>query len=171
MPHYYAGIGSRETPTIIRGVLMGFAHFASTRGLVLRSGGAGGADEACDHGARGPKEIYLPWDGFNGHRVDRTSYFTPPDPEWAASIAQQFHPSWVNLSPAVRKLMARNTCQVLGQGPEGPKSSFVICWTPDGGPSGGTGQALRIAKAHRIEVFNLYHRGADEAARMYALGL
>jgi hypothetical protein len=38
---------------------------------------------------------------------------------------------------------------------------FVICWTPNGSTNGlqrdtgGTGQALRIAAAHGVEIFNL----------------
>ena len=41
----------------------------------------------------------------------------------------------------------------------GPKldapSDFVLCWTEDGEASGGTGQAMRIAAAHGVPVYNL----------------
>ena len=30
-----------------------------------------------------------------------------------------------------------------------------MCWTPNAAISGGTGQALRIARAHSIPVYNL----------------
>lgn len=41
-------------------------------------------------------------------------------------------------------------------------SSFVVCWTSDGKDSGGTGQALRIARDRNIPVYNLYNKGVYE---------
>lgn len=52
--------------------------------------------------------------------------------------------------------MRRNGCQVLGLELDKP-SNMVICYTPDGLPSGGTGQAIRIAESYRIPVINLFH--------------
>jgi hypothetical protein len=75
-------------------------------------------------------------------------------------MAAAHHPAWERLSPGPRALHARNCHQILGRDLNDPVS-FVVCWTPDGattnpGPStGGTGQALRIAAAHGISVFNL----------------
>lgn len=46
--------------------------------------------------------------------------------------------------------------QVLGYDLKTP-SDMVICWTKDGGASGGTGQALRIAKDYNIPIYNLYN--------------
>ena len=51
--------------------------------------------------------------------------------------------------------MARNCHQVLGQDLKTPVD-FIVCWTKDGGESGGTGQALRIARDLNIPVYNLY---------------
>ncbi|NMA16004.1 MAG: hypothetical protein GX935_02005, partial [Erysipelotrichia bacterium] len=31
---------------------------------------------------------------------------------------------------------------------------FIICWTKNGSGSGGTGQAIRIAKAYDIPIFD-----------------
>jgi hypothetical protein len=31
---------------------------------------------------------------------------------------------------------------------------FIVCWTPYGEVTGGTGQALRIAKANEIAIYN-----------------
>lgn len=39
-------------------------------------------------------------------------------------------------------------------------SKFIVCWTRDGGATGGTGQALRIADHYEIPVFNLFDPGA-----------
>jgi len=40
----YAGIGSRETPPEIQTVMTDIARHLKGRGVILRSGGAGGAD-------------------------------------------------------------------------------------------------------------------------------
>ena len=58
--------------------------------------------------------------------------------------------------------MARNTYQVLGLDLMSPVD-FVICWTPLGRDDGGTGQAIRIANAHNIPVYNTRNKDAVEA--------
>ena len=127
------------------------------RGFILRSGGAGGADTAFAQGADGQAEIYLPWPGFKGNPSPRAH------PTRAAfELAGRFHPAWAHLSEHARLLMARNSHQVLGDALNDP-SAFVLCWTPDGAEThaersrrtGGTGQAISIAHAHDIPVFNL----------------
>ena len=42
---------------------------------------------------------------------------------------------------------------------------FIICWTPGGKVTGGTGQAIRIAKDLDIRVFNLALRSDTEAIK------
>jgi hypothetical protein len=149
---YYAGIGSRETP---KDMLLKFEHAAmifAKKGFVLRSGGAKGADSAFEIGCdsvRGQKEIFLPWKGFENS--SSTLYNTSGE---ALKIAEEFHPYWSKLSDGARKLQARNCYQVLGYDLKTP-SSFIICWTKNGSGSGGTGQAIRIAKAHNIPVFDM----------------
>lgn len=73
------------------------------------------------------------------------------------------HSSWGRLSGAVRNLMARNVMQVLGRNCNDP-SRFVLCWAPkpkfdaEGqvcDVEGGTGLAVRLAHARRIDVFHL----------------
>lgn len=51
------------------------------------------------------------------------------------------------------KLQARNSYQILGLDLNTP-SNFVICWTKNGKGSGGTGQAIRIARAYNIPIFD-----------------
>jgi len=75
------------------------------------------------------------------------------------NIAAIYHPYWNNLSYGAKKLLARNVYQVLGYDLQTP-SSFIVCWTKDGKGSGGTGQAIRIAKAYGIPVFD--YGGYDE---------
>jgi hypothetical protein len=50
--------------------------------------------------------------------------------------------------------MGRNTHQVLGKDCMTP-CHMIVCWTSDGKPSGGTGQAIRIAEYYRIPILNL----------------
>jgi hypothetical protein len=69
-------------------------------------------------------------------------------------MAAQFHPAWDRLSAAARKFHARNCHQILGADLSTPVN-FVVCWTPDGKVTGGTGQALRLALHHNITIFNL----------------
>lgn len=66
---FYTGVGSRETPRDVQAVMYKFAQKMALHGAVLRSGGADGADTAFELGCdkqQGKKEIYLPWQGFNG---------------------------------------------------------------------------------------------------------
>ena len=72
----------------------------------------------------------------------------------------KYHPNWDNLSQGAKKLMARNACQVFGITGDQPVD-FIICWTPNGEITGGTGQALRIAKDFNIPVFNLGSMSLD----------
>lgn len=162
----YAGIGSRKTPQDILALMKHIADRLGKWGWMLRSGGANGADEAFFTGAW-CYEIYVPWAGFNniGHGAE----LVRPTPK-AMEIAAQYHPGWKNLREPVQKLHARNVHQILGADCNSP-CSMVICWTPDGSTgittarTGGTGQAIRIAAAHKVPIFNLQredHRAAWE---------
>jgi hypothetical protein len=170
---YYAGIGSRETPPEVLREMEALAQSCAMMGYTLRSGGADGADSAfetgCDLIAAGaPKEIFLPWRGFNKNQSPLFEI-----PEKAFEISSQHHPRWQYLREPVRKLMARNAQQVLGKNLDTPVE-FVICWTPDGctkgeertKDTGGTGQAIAIASAHNIPVFNM-KRGIIEIEMIY----
>lgn len=167
MIKYYAGIGSRETPESMRPIIKDIVTFLYREGYTLRSGGAPGADEMFetaliqtapnDH--KTLKEIYLPWYCFqsNYSPLCRVS-------EEAIVFSLKYHPNPSALNENVRKLMGRNAYQVLGQDLK-TKSDFIVCWTDNQADdssipailnrSGGTGQALRIAVAHGIKIFNL----------------
>jgi hypothetical protein len=146
---YYAGIGSRETPPEILLRMTKGAAWLSSKGYTLRSGGAPGADSAFEAGAES-KEIYLPWRGFNGN--PSPLYTITPE---ALKIAAEHHPAWDHCSSAAQKLHARNVHQILGKDLKTPVH-FVLAWTKDGGATGGTGQAIRIARRCEIPVFNFY---------------
>lgn len=148
---YYAGIGSRATPDNILNTMKLVALFLASEGFILRSGGVDGADVAFESGVdeiKGDKEIFLPWFNFNGSNSNLVV-----EDSLAFEMGKKFHPYWDKLSQGAKKLQARNCHQVLGQDLNTP-SSFVLCYTERGHGKGGTGQAIRIAKAYDIPVFD-----------------
>lgn len=153
----YTGIGSRATPFAVLRIMTRTAKNMAFLGYTLRSGGAAGADTAFEKGAGDAKEIYLPWLGFNGNQ----SLLLPSDE--AFEMAAKFHPAWHNCDERARQFHARNCHQVLGQDLKTP-TKLIICWTLAGADGGGTGQALRIAKAYDIKIDNL---ALPEIAKQY----
>lgn len=194
-----AGIGSRETPDLVCQFMTAVMAALAARGWTLRSGGAEGADQACDAGFadhRDQAQIFLPWKGFEGS----TSPFYPPyvqdgilagtiehlrgrwEPKLltgrespanllanAYLLAERFHPAWHKVSPGSRKLQTRNGHQILGLKLDDP-SDLVVAWTVNGEATGGTGQAIRIADHFGIPVVNL-KRPRDLQALIATLGL
>ena len=150
----YTGIGSRETPDWIRHLIKTISGYLYRNGWKVRSGGADGSDESFECSVKDIKlkEIYLPWKGFNGnnsplHRVGKE----------ALEIASKYYPyCWRSAKLTTKLIMGRNVYQVLGRSLNKP-SKFIICYTTDGCFSGGTGQALRIAKDYGIPIHNLYN--------------
>lgn len=148
---YYAGIGSRETPKEILELFTIIGEFLANKDYILRSGHAQGSDISFENGCdlvNGKKEIYLPWSRFEGSDSNLVV-----ENEKAFKIAEEYHPYWHRLSQGAKKLQARNSHQVLGLDLSTP-SNFIVCWTKNGKGSGGTGQALRIAWAYNIPVFD-----------------
>ena len=143
---YYAGVGARKTPPDVLADMEKLATLLEDKGFCLRSGGAVGADTAFESGVNENKEIYL------------AIHATPE----AMEIAKKYHPAWFACSYYVRKLLGRNTFQVLGADLKTP-SQFLVCWTPDGCTShatrtretGGTGTAISIADDLGIPIYNL----------------
>jgi hypothetical protein len=129
------------------------AKFLCDLGYILRSGGAPGADSAFEKGVDDytKKEVYIPWKGFN-ERDNISDIFRIS--VQASIIASEIHPAWSRLTPAARRLHARNIPQVLGKHLESP-SKFVVCWTEGSKNVGGTRTAIILARQHSIPVFNL----------------
>ena len=160
---HYAGIGSRSTPEPYLSRMTILATELAKKLIVLRSGGASGADMAFERGAGPLKEIYLPWKNFNSnpshlHHIN----------DAAMHMAERFHPAWHRLSDPVRKLMARNSYQVMGYDMQTP-SDFIVCWTENGQFTGGTSQALRIATHYEIPIINFGAKEYKGASRKYIL--
>jgi len=106
-------------------------------GYILRSGGASGADTAFSNGCKS-KTIY------------RAADATPA----SLKTVDVFHPAPHLLSSYIKRLHARNALIILGHDLQSPVD-FVLCWTPGGRVTGGTGQGLRIALHHKIPIVNM----------------
>ena len=163
---FYAGIGSRETPKDILNSMQWISGKLYEKGYTLRSGGAKGADTSFSLGAAEaslgsstiPYKIYLPWNGFNdcGHNPSRGFFDASTAPTWqeALDMVDKYHPAPNKLSSFARKLMARNSYQVLSTTLKDPVD-FVICWTKGGKLVGGTAQAMKIAMDFGVPIYNL----------------
>lgn len=163
---YYAGIGSRETPKDVCLHMTAIAKKLAKLGYTCNSGGADGADSAFERGAIINRQIFLPWDGFNGKYIDSMNKlhntWKYSVPLFNEDLVRKYHPKPSALSEAGWKFMSRNSYQVLGEDLKTPVE-FVLCWTRDGKLKGGTAQALRIAKDRNIPIFNLFHGYRDFA--------
>lgn len=169
----YTGVGSRETPPWAMAWMHAFAHVLAQAGWVLRSGGAEGADSAFEAGSDDvdPQlaQIYLPWRGFNANASPRYGVTAA-----ALAVAQSVHPAWERLSPAARKLHARNAYQVLGSELNAP-SELLVCWTADGceqarertARTGGTATAIVLAERHDVPRYNLARKESRARLRQW----
>jgi hypothetical protein len=144
----YAGIGSRHTPIETQTQMIRIGKALAICGHKLRSGFAKGADMAFMSGA------WAPTDSARGYDAIYTATHARGKRDWEVH-ARLFHPAWDRLSPYAQLLMARNSAIMLGPDLQKPVKC-VVCWTPGGRVVGGTGQALRIAKAYGIPAFNLF---------------
>lgn len=150
----YAGIGSRETPTIILKGMRNFATYMAEQGHTVSTGGAKGADSAFIDGAmqgNGSLRNYLPFPGYNGYRNNIMPFDRSKK---VMDLAKKYHPAWNRCSPTARLMHARNCNIILGPHLIEPVA-FILCWTLNGLVQGGTGQALRLAKDYMIPVCNL----------------
>lgn len=133
----YCGIGSRQTPGHILGLMVQVAEHLSSLGYQLRSGGAIGADTAFARGAT-DKVIYRP------------EHATPE----SINMASQFHPAWDKCNDYARKLHGRNALIIMGDDLSSPVD-LVVCYTNLGQLIGGTALGIRIANYYGIPVLNM----------------
>lgn len=178
---YFAGIGSRDCPTLIEARMAKLSKVLTYNGYTLRSGNAHGADQAFAKGVLDNKaQIWLPWKGFNDdfqklypdHEYRLVSDRCPEgesDMEAWDSV-KQFHPYYDDMESSghikfktFMDFMTRNYRQVRGYNE--PDSEFVICWTPNGEDVGGTAQAIRVARHYNIPVYNMFHLTVEEILR------
>ena len=154
----YVGIGSRKCPPNILSQMEEIGKYLATNRWILRSGGSDGSDRAFETGcdvANGIKEIYLPWQNFNG---SNSALFTQHKD--AFILASTIHPAWDKLSYGAKKLHARNCHQLLGHNLKTP-ADIVICWTSEGKEVGGSATVLKLAKLNNIRIINLALENID----------
>lgn len=159
------GIGSRETPLDILQEMIIFGQWAMTFNHIIRSGHAPGADWAFEQGSQNRCIVYLPWENFSLNLESNSTKIVVPYEDKYSQFTDKYHPAPGRLSNAARKLMNRNACQILGINLTN-KSNVVICYTKDGKASGGTGQAIRIAQAYNIPVFNMYYQEYNTCGKL-----
>lgn len=151
---YYAGVGSRETPEDIQDLMSRAATYLASRGWVLRSGGAKGADSAFQSGV-----FYVFDEAFYEHLEIFEPYAKLP--EWTKPVVELLHPAPEKLGDFAWRAHRRNALIVLGLYGNNPVE-FALCWTKDGKASGGTGMAIRMAKYFDIPVYNLHNPNTVE---------
>lgn len=152
---YYAGIGSRNTPSHVLKEMERIATLLQDK-LVLRSGAARGADTAFEKGAGRNKEIYVAsgYDASFGYKVfGRMSNELRKHCFTEASLV---HPAWDKVNGYGRLLHARNILQIEGM--DRTFVDFVLYWTEydkHGNPKGGTATAVNYARNNKIPTFNM----------------
>lgn len=159
------GVGSRETDIVSLQTMSKIAKAFSAKGFTLRSGGAKGADSAFENSWNGPKEIFLPWNGYENKWIN-TGYIVPKIDERHISLAASAHPAWERCSDGAKKMHSRNTCQVLGENLDTP-ATILVCWTVNAEYRGGTAVAMRIADMYNIPIYNLASKNDIEKLRFY----
>lgn len=158
----FAGVGSRETPASEEFRINALCRALLLRGYTLGTGDATGADEMFYNSYPPSRaERFAPF-GKKNYKLN--SIVVPPETvayDIAEKLAAKYHPGWRWMKQqSHRELHIRNGYQLLGENLDNPVE-FMICWTRDGTESktgkksGGTGQAIRLAEALGIQVFNL----------------
>jgi hypothetical protein len=151
---FYAGIGSRKTPQACLDFMTKIGRVCTKKDLILRSGGAVGADQAFERGCDlegGQKEIWTP----------KSQYIV--EHEWAIEKAKAV--CWEyplhKMKPYTRSLIIRNMYQIFGDDPEHIKPVKFVVFYCEGDPlmqgklSGGTRYAVRAAHNYNIPHYNL----------------
>lgn len=160
----YTGIGAHATPPDVLALMRRIGRHFAASGTMLRSGGSPGADTAFEEGCGGgPKEIYLPWPGFNGNAsllaLDGAWYNRIATSEaWQAlrkELRSESPPVELDALPRETRLRyARDIPQVLGGDLASP-SDLVLCWTPPVDQPEGTRIALYVARHFGMPIVNL----------------
>lgn len=186
----YTGIGSRETPAEVVGVMEDAAYRLARMGFVLRSGKAAGADAAFQRGAQrfeGAKcEIFIPWRGFTGGdglvntwdiTLDAVDRQYPEHAKMRWDWVKEVHGGWERLSQGARKLHERNVHQLFGADLGNAylnQSKFVLYYaleTKKGDPKGGTATCVNLAKKQGIRTLNLLHGENHEVLEKFLLSM
>ena len=151
-------IGTRRLSPGWRKLLLEFSRAMSEAGWWVRTGAATGCDQTWAEHMRGPQvSLYLPWPTYEKEWWQGSGYRIQYRPtKEAEKITARYYPRpWKEVKPGVRLLHARNVHIILGPKCDKP-ADLVLCYTVDGGVSGGTGQGIRIAEGFGIPVLNVH---------------
>lgn len=181
--NYWTGIGSRDiTQEEYQWAVLVGEQLTRRYGMILRSGGAGGADTAFQHGVCNVDfrrcEIWIPWEGFLPEQVHpdfggceyivaglkRTN-----DAEWFYTEHTNIMPWFSNMKASNKLLHGRNYYQVVGK-EKAPKSSvciFIADENSNGDISGGTRSAVLVARHYKIPTYNL--RNTEQREKLFSL--
>ena len=159
----YAGIGSRETPPKLLALMKIIGIILASKGYILNTGAAKGADQAFANGAsivKGKINIFLPWPTYESEWISTLQQnvnvtVLDKNKHTAAINSVKLHPAFNRLSRPVINLHARNYLII-------ENVDFVICYTPNGETVGGTGQGIRIANSLGKPVLNLGNKKDTE---------
>ncbi len=155
---YFSGIGSRKTPPEICKILSKIGkklqNVKNPKSLILRSGGADGADKAFEKFVQSQNKIIYTPQNFNKKSENLDICISELESILDPNIKLK------NIRPFVKLLLLRDINQVLGDPINGwQKSKFLICWTPTENyasrEAGGSRYAIRCALKHNIKVYNL----------------
>lgn len=152
----YGGIGARDTPEPVLKKMREVAAILGQEGGILRSGGADGADDAFEQGAKSvnaPMEIFIHKPTFNGRVADGKTYIHDLTDKHF-ELAEKYHPAWDKCNANARGLMARNSSQNLGRDLKTP-SDVMISYSKNGAAVRGTGQSIRMSKGEGIPMINM----------------
>lgn len=154
------GIGSRSTPRKILREMVAIGEWCLENGVLVRSGHAEGADYAFEQGAEENCIAYLPWSSFGR---ERKMFGTPvvfdkqpkPIQGLLKDIADTHHPVWSDLTWGIKKIIARNVCQVRGHVGKAIVSKACVYWTFAGNTQGGTVFTRDLASHYSVPCFNM----------------
>lgn len=157
------------------------AFHCAELGVILRSGGADGADVIAETAYRDAiyaskatndqVEIFIPWKSFKAKRdLDNPLshlHIVPSDPvliKQSEDMVRKTHPTPERLTRGAMKLHSRNMNQVFGLDLQTPIEAN-ICWTENGIKSGGTASAITLCERNNIPVFNLGRPDQDKVLK------
>ncbi len=137
-------------------------------GFTMRNGGRDGAEDIFER-ATTRKEIHLPWKGFMNKE---SKYSFTPDA--AKVLASRFHPGFDGLKQSIQTFLATDVKMVMGKGLTSP-ALFLITWSADGAQTlqeksaktGNAGQAIAVACALNIPIFNFGRPDAEQRLRQH----
>lgn len=173
---YYTGVGSREISSEEASIIVAVSTYLADLGFILRSGHAKGSDECFEYGAllstksnaNYNRDIYVPWNSFDGAKVESTLInvgdWDNYKLDWVESLARVVHGGWHNLSSGAKTLHSRNIPQVLGNDLKSPSRFLLFCSdiTSGGNVKVGTATAVKLAKAYSVPCFNVRNKTKRE---------